>query len=94
MLVVSVPLTAATGYYLHAAIWGTEGYFVLEQRRAEIEAREEQLRQVRDERIRREDRAGRLRTGSIDLDLLNERAREVLGYARPDELILLIPETR
>lgn len=37
-----------------------------------------------------EDRVSRLRPGSIDPDLLEERARYVLGYVRPDEQIILM----
>ena len=41
------------------------------------------------ERVALEDRVSRLRPGSIDPDLLEERARYVLGYTRPDEHISL-----
>lgn len=34
----------------------------------------------------------KLRPGSIDPDLLEERARAVLGYARPDEQIVILPQ--
>lgn len=30
-----------------------------------------------------------MRPGSIDADLLEERARVILGYARPDEVVIL-----
>lgn len=46
------------------------------------------------ERIRREEleaKVIKLRPGSIDPDLLEERARTVLGYARPDEHIVILP---
>ena len=38
-----------------------------------------------------EARVVKLRPGSIDPDLLEERARAVLGYARPDERIVILP---
>lgn len=90
-LIVAAPLVALAIYYLHTAIWGPEGYLALKDLRAEITAAEAELAAVRSERERHEDRARRLRSDSIDLDLLNERVREVLGYARSDELILLTP---
>ena len=37
-----------------------------------------------------EARVLKLRPGSIDPDLLEERARAVLGYARPDERIVIL----
>lgn len=38
-----------------------------------------------------EARVIKLRPGSIDPDLLEERARAVLGYARPDEHVVILP---
>jgi cell division protein FtsB len=40
-------------------------------------------------RVALEDKVSRLRPGSIDPDLLEERAHYVLGYTRPDEQIIL-----
>ena len=40
-------------------------------------------------RLALEDRVSRLRPGSIDPDLLEERAHYVLGYTRSDEQIIL-----
>jgi cell division protein FtsB len=42
-------------------------------------------------RVQLEARVVKLRPGSIDADLLEERARIVLGYARPDEHIVILP---
>lgn len=39
-----------------------------------------------------EARVIKLRPGSIDPDLLEERARIVLGYARPDEHVVILPK--
>lgn len=39
-----------------------------------------------------EARVTKLRPGSIDPDLLEERARTVLGYARPDEHVVILPQ--
>lgn len=43
------------------------------------------------EREQLEAKVIKLRPGSIDPDLLEERARTVLGYARPDEHIVILP---
>jgi cell division protein FtsB len=40
-------------------------------------------------RVALEDKVSRLRPGSIDPDMLEERARYVLGYARADEQVIL-----
>lgn len=46
---------------------------------------------TRAKREQLEMRVTKLRPGSIDPDLLEERARAMLGYARPDEQIVILP---
>lgn len=41
------------------------------------------------QRVALEDKVSRLRPGSIDPDLLEERARYVLGFVRDDEQVIL-----
>ena len=74
--------------FLHSGLQGEYG--LIEQRKAEAVARqlEAELVAIRAERRRLENLVTRLSADSLDLDLLDERARAVLGYARPDELIL------
>ena len=47
-----------------------------------------QLAELRAETERMEILTRRLSDDYLDLDLLDERARNVLGYKRPDELVL------
>lgn len=80
-------LTVGT-YFMFAAVQGEYGVF----RRVQIAAEQEVLRAERD-RLRQE-LAGlnnlnrRLSDSYLDLDLLDERAREVLGYLRADEIMI------
>ena len=83
----------ATAYKLQDGIWGKDGYVVLSERRAEVAASVEMLAQKQIARERLEDRTRRLRVDTLDLDLLNERVRIMLGYVRPDELLLLAPRS-
>lgn len=75
-------------YFAFAAVQGDSGMF----RRIQIEAEITQLRQERDQLASQlaelENRTRRLSDTLLDLDLLDEQAREVLGYLRPDEVIL------
>lgn len=57
----------------------------------QIEQTEHTLAATRAEREALEMRVARLRPGSIDPDLLEERARVLLGYVRPDEHIVILP---
>ena len=78
----------AGSYFLFASVQGEYGLF----RRIQIEAEADDLRATRAElqaqleRIRNKTR--RLSDDYLDLDLLDEQARNVLGMARADEIIL------
>jgi len=81
-------LIGVGGYFLFAAIQGEYGVF----RRIEVEARIATLAAERDG-LAAEVAALRARTralsaDSLDLDLLDEQARRVLGFARADEVVI------
>jgi len=75
-------------YFTFAAVQGNHGLFQRIETEAEIAA----LRQTRDrlaaELVRVENRTQRLSDGFLDLDLLDQQLRDVLGYLRPDELVI------
>ena len=79
---------ALASYFVFAAVQGDYGHF----RRVQIEADEAalklQLAQLRQERTILENKTRRLSDTYLDLDLLDERARKVLGMARGDEIII------
>lgn len=85
-------LAALSAYFLYAAVWGTDGLLALREREQRVAALEAELAIVQEERETLEQQNRGLSLESVDLDLLDERARAVLGYARPDELILIQPE--
>jgi cell division protein FtsB len=76
------------GYFTFAAVQGDYGVF----RRVQIGAEAEELRSERqklqDELAGLTNLTQRLSDDYLDLDLLDERARDVLGYMRPDELLI------
>jgi len=67
---------------------GERGLGALAEAKAEAIALEARLATVEAERARLENLVSRLSLGNLDLDLLDERARIVLGHARADEVIL------
>lgn len=81
-------LTGILAVFLHAGLTGPHGLGALE----ETEVRETrliaELAALEAERAAWANRTARLSESYLDLDLLDERARSVLGYARPDEIIL------
>ena len=75
-------------YFTFAAVQGDYGLF----RRAEIEAEnrhmQKQLIDVQQEVSRMENLTLRLSDDYLDLDLLDEQAREILGLVRADEIVV------
>ena len=75
-------------YFTFAGVQGDYGLF----RRAEIDAEarvmSEQLAQVQAEVDRMENLTRRLSDDYLDLDLLDEQARSVLGMLRSDEIVI------
>lgn len=75
-------------YFTFAAVQGDFGVF----RRVQATAEKETLRAERDrlkaEVARMENLTHRLSDTYLDLDLLDERARDVLGLVRADEIVI------
>jgi cell division protein FtsB len=76
------------GYLLFAAVQGEYGLVRLFQ----VEGIERQLsgdlHSLRRERLMLENLSGRLSSGAVDLELLDERARAVLGLIHEDEIVI------
>jgi cell division protein FtsB len=75
-------------YFIFAAVQGDYGIF----RRAEVDAEALELRvelaTLSDEVDRMENLTYRLSDGFLDLDLLDQQARDVLGMIRTDEIVI------
>jgi cell division protein FtsB len=70
-------------------IAGQRGYLSLVSLEHHIKRASVDYAQNKSERERLEKKVIMMRPGSIDRDLLEERARHVLGYRFADELILI-----
>ncbi|QDL92406.1 septum formation initiator family protein [Paroceanicella profunda] len=84
----SFAILAAIAYFSFAALQGEYGL----TRQIEMHATEEELsndlEDMRRERAALENKVHRLSDDFLDLDLLDEQARKVLGFARPDEIVI------
>ena len=81
-------LAVAIAYFGYHALTGEQGvlnWIVVE---SEIQAVETQLASAQTEREALEVTASRLRSDSLDLDYVEERARAVLNVAHPDEFVV------
>ncbi len=78
----------AGAYFAFVAVQGDSGLF--QRLRAEVEADElrAELAAYRLEVARLDNKTRRLSDDFLDLDLLDEQARDVLGMIHPDEIII------
>lgn len=76
-------------YFCYHLIAGQRGYFRLVSLSSQVASVSADYDVLRAERESLEKRVVMMRPGSIDRDLLEERARHILGYRHKDELILL-----
>jgi len=85
-----VPLMGAAlmAYFAYHAVQGDRGLIAWWNLRYEIEKTSAELADVTAERQALEQRVSLLRPGSLDPDMLEERARVMLGAVHPDDLIV------
>ncbi len=83
-------LTALTaiGVFAWSGLRGERGLAAQAQALDREQALAGELALLQAERRAAENRVRRLTVGYLDLDLLDERARAVLGYVRPDEVVI------
>lgn len=75
-------------YFTFAAVQGDFGLFRRAEIQAEVNAMRVQLDSVEAEVARMENLTLRLSDDYLDLDLLDEKAREILGLVRADEIVI------
>ena len=75
-------------YFVFAAVQGDFGLFKRIQIEAEADALERELYVLQHDVAEMENKTRRLGDNYLDLDLLDEQARDVLGLIRPDEVVV------
>lgn len=76
-------------YFSYHLVHGDRGYFARKGLEKKLEMAEQKLAQKTADREKLENRVRLMRPESLDLDLLDERARVVLGYMKPQERVLM-----
>ena len=76
-------------YFTYHLVHGNRGYFAWRGLEEKLLVSQEKLETKQNERIALENRVKLMRPDSLDLDLLDERARVVLGFVRADERVLV-----
>lgn len=85
LIIIGICLSVYFSYHLIA---GHRGYVSLMSFESQIEQAQAKQAQLIAEREAIEKKVIMMRPGSIDRDLLEERVRYVLGYTKPEEIIL------
>ena len=76
-------------YFAYHAVQGDRGLIAMAQLRQDVSALQAQVLDVRDERMNLDLKVFALRSESIDPDLLEERARFLLGYGFEGEVLVI-----
>ncbi|MFQ5622787.1 MAG: septum formation initiator family protein [Paracoccaceae bacterium] len=86
--IASILVIAAFSYFSYAALQGDYGLFRLIQVESQEGPLQEELSRLRAEHARIANLTRRMSNEFLDLDLLDEQARRILGMARGDEIII------
>ena len=81
-------VVALMGYLSFAALQGEHGLLSLFRVEAQELRLKEELATLQTERAAIANKTKRLSSGHLDLDLLDEQARKVLGFGQPNEIII------
>lgn len=76
-------------YFSYHMVQGEQGVLSLLQLRAKVEQAEALHAGLRAERRELETRVALLRPDNLDPDMVEERARVMLNFAHPDEVVIL-----
>lgn len=82
----------ALAYIGYHVINGKRGLLAWFERSDQVEQAEAELATLTAQREALEHRVSLLRPESLDLDLLDERARAVLNLVNPDDIVIVEPE--
>lgn len=85
---------SVVAYFAYHAVQGDRGLIALGKLRQDVEHLQAQVLDARDARMALERKVYALRGESLDPDLLEERARMLLGYGRADEVVVITEPAR
>lgn len=88
-LVVPFLMACAVTYFIYHAFSGDHGVLTLFSVNSQLESARAEHSALQAEREALEYKVNFLRADALNLDVLDEQARAVLGYAHADELVVL-----
>ncbi|MBV9075950.1 MAG: septum formation initiator family protein [Methylobacteriaceae bacterium] len=84
-------LAVAVGFFMHSAQVGNRGLEAKQALKVQIYGLKEELEAARIEHAEWDRRVALLRSDQIDRDLLDERARALLGRVHKNDLVIVGP---
>jgi cell division protein FtsB len=90
--IVPVFLFALAGYFGWTAVRGDHGLLALAQRKGLLAEAQGDLGRLQARQADWQQKVAALRTDHLDLDLLNERVREMLNLSDPHDLLVPYPD--
>ncbi|MEM7213592.1 MAG: septum formation initiator family protein [Pseudomonadota bacterium] len=83
-----IVLVGVIAIFAHSGLQGSHGLAAFKDAHTEERRLQSQLAKVQEERTELSNKVRRLSDRYLDLDLLDERARAVLGLVRRDEIVI------
>ena len=84
----TMALAGLITYFVFHGLTGELGWMLSDQRKEALKTANAELIHVRQQRMDLEARARLLRDGSLSRDLLEERARSLLGFSDPKDYVI------
>jgi cell division protein FtsB len=82
------------GYFIYHAVQGDRGILAWLRVNQQLEAAQVELAKSATDRAAREQRVALLNNSSLDLDMLEERARVMLNFSDPDDVVIFLPSNK
>ena len=82
------------GYFIYHAVQGDRGILAWLRVTQHLEAAQVELAQSATDRAALEQRVALLNNSSLDLDMLEERARIMLNFSDPDDVVIFLPSNK
>ena len=90
----TVLAVSVVGYFGYHALHGERGFLAWRELKGDLAVARTVEAQIAGQWARLDRRTALLRADNLDPDLLDERARELLGYGHPNDLVILRQEPR
>ena len=82
------------GYFIYHAVQGDRGILAWLRVNQQLDSAQAELVQSSAERAALEQRVALLSNSSLDLDMLEERARVMLNFSDPDDVVVFDPSNK